>query len=107
MCDYKAVVTEYKRKRTVFELMNKLNIRILTSIEIKMYVDWFNSWLKMWNFNKSYYSIGKRMMYKVPNVLGINPYNTSNDKKYAFVPEITGATPFDGLLNKKSYQVSL
>ena len=90
-----------------FELMNKLNIIILTSIEIKMYVDWFNSWLKMWNFNKSYYSIGKRMMYKVPNVLGINPYDMINNEKYVFVPEITGATPFDGLLNKKSYQISL
>ena len=46
-------------------------------------------------------------MYKVPNVLGINPYDTINNRKYVFVPGITGATPFDGLLNKKSYQVSL
>ena len=90
-----------------FELMNKLNIRILTSNEIKMYVDWFNSWLRMWEFNKSYYPIGKRMMYKVPNVYGINPYDITNNKRYAFIPGITGATPFDGLMNKKSYQVSL
>ena len=47
------------------------------------------------------------MMYKVPYVLGINLYEMINNEKYVFVPGIIGATPFDGLLNKKSYQISL
>lgn len=85
----------------------ELGIRILTSKEIKVYTDWFNSWLTLWNYNRAYHSIGKRMAYKIPNnTKGITPFDIKENEEYT-MPDTPGATPFDGLLSRVAYKVSL
>lgn len=92
---------------TKIKKAKELGIRILTSTEIKPYVDWFNSWLGLWNYNRAYHSIGKRMAYKIPNYTnGVTPFDIKENEEYV-MSNIPGATPFDGLLSRVAYKVSL
>ncbi len=86
--------------------IKEMGIRILTSVEIKPYVDWLNSWLRRWGYHRAYHSIGKRMAYKIPNYTnGVTPFNIKENEDYV-MPNTPGATPFDGLLGRASHKVN-